>query len=308
MELKHLKAIAAVGEELHFTRAAQKLHCSNATLTVRISELEDELGVQLLKRNTRHVELTKAGAEFRRHALTIMSQVSAAVRTARKVAITNRFRIGGIDAALVDVLPDGHLRLEERSLEIETETMSADAAIFKLMESRVDLAIVYQQPSMLELDSICVRHEALVVAVAAASTLASRSEISPAHIAKETIILPDQHLDEHLFQLAQSYLFARGIQEENVKTKSNWQTSIAYVAAGRAVAFIPIWMTRFLPADVKARPLADAPPEYEVNLVWRNDVPNPIAGTVARRIAAHSEQLVKKSKTKLPNNRPANWT
>ena len=87
MELRHLKYFIAVAEAGSLTVAAgQKLHTTQPFLSRQMSDLEAEVGVQLLKRSVRGVELTAAGRVFLDHARVVLSQVEIAVESARRLA------------------------------------------------------------------------------------------------------------------------------------------------------------------------------------------------------------------------------
>src|SRR5690625_7877051 len=112
MNLRQMRYFVAVAEERHFGRAAARLHMAQPPLSQQIRSLEDDLGVQLLRRTTRRVELTEAGAAYLERAREILAAVDAAGHEARRVAAgsVGRLAVGCVGSATYSLLP----RSEER--------------------------------------------------------------------------------------------------------------------------------------------------------------------------------------------------
>ncbi len=107
MDLKQIRGFIAVAEEMHFGRAAERLHMAPTALSRLIRTLEEEIGVKLLLRTTRAVTLTRAGLGFLDDAKAILGATEAAARNAREIADSGgmTLRIGAIDAASSSFLP-----------------------------------------------------------------------------------------------------------------------------------------------------------------------------------------------------------
>ena len=108
MELRHLRYFVAVAEELHFRRAAERLHMSQPPLSQQIRALEEEVGATLLLRNQRRVELTAAGAAFLVRAREILAAVEDAAREARRVqrGEVGRLAVGFVGSAMYSFVPE----------------------------------------------------------------------------------------------------------------------------------------------------------------------------------------------------------
>src|SRR4051795_5181142 len=108
MELRHLRYFVAVAEELHFRRAAERLHMSQPPLSQQIRQLEEEVGAQLLLRNQHRVELTASGAAFLERAREILDAVEDAARQARRVqrGEVGRLAVGFVGSAMYSFVPE----------------------------------------------------------------------------------------------------------------------------------------------------------------------------------------------------------
>src|SRR5262249_52758037 len=108
MELRHLRYFVAVGEELSFTRAAERLHIAQPPLSQQIRQLEEELGVTLFERAARPVRLSEAGLLFFDRARELLAALEATVADTRRIGRgqAGRLVIGFAGSAMYAGLPD----------------------------------------------------------------------------------------------------------------------------------------------------------------------------------------------------------
>ena len=147
MELRHLRYFRAVAEELHFGRAAQRLHIAQPPLSQQIKQLEDELGVALLVRSTRRVELTAAGQDYLRQVEAILDSVDAAARRAQRIADGRQgnLAIGCVGSATYSLLPRFVRALREVLPDVDVSVrgeMLASEQLAALASGDIDLALL----------------------------------------------------------------------------------------------------------------------------------------------------------------------
>jgi len=140
MELRHLRYLMAVAEELNFGRAAIRLHISQPPLSQQIRQLEEELGVRLFDRTKRHVRLTEAGKRIVLEAQQILSQIDHFVQVASRVSegAIGRLSVagaGGVNDILVETLR--RFTQQYPSVHIELQLMNTALQIEALREEHV---------------------------------------------------------------------------------------------------------------------------------------------------------------------------
>ena len=150
MELRHVRYFVAVAEELHFGRAAERLHLAQPPLSRQIQQLEDEIGVVLLDRNRRKVELTDAGKEFLNEARKLLADADHAIVAAQRAA---RGELGTLSIAFVSstsyvFLPKVLTAFRSRypNVDLSLHEMSSGEQIEALLECRVHVGFI--RPAM----------------------------------------------------------------------------------------------------------------------------------------------------------------
>jgi len=203
VELRHLRAFAVTAEELHFTRAAARLHLRQQGLSAQIRHLERELGVNLFHRTTRSVTLTEAGEALRQHAVQILRALDAAVVDVRQSAAVAREVVtvcytptvsGDVLSAFLE---KAHATLAH--IRIGTcETWTPDT-VSGVVEGRFDVAIARCPPFAREISSIEIRREPLGVVLAEAHPLAAHEVIPREALAGMSLVIWERRISPTVF-------------------------------------------------------------------------------------------------------------
>lgn len=273
MELKQLRIFLAVADELHFGRAAERLHMAQPALSAQVRGLEDELGVRLFLRTTRRVSLTRAGESFLPEARATLAQAEAAAVAARTVAGEGAelLKVGGVDSATAGLLPQvvRRFRRDHPEVEIKVNEMLSAPALHALSNHHLDIAFVRVWPKDSHLAARHVLTEPIVAALPADHPLAARQAVPAQEIAKEPLVIPARSHRPILFDVVHDYFRSRGYEPRILQEANERHVIIAMVAAGLGVSLVPEWVTQFRRDDVVYRPLQGGGPLVEVYVVWR---------------------------------------
>ena len=192
MELRQLEAFVAVANELHFGRAAERLHLAAPTLSELIRRLERELGTPLFTRTTRRVALTGAGAELLARSKVILEEVAAAGAAVRRVAGGEAGTVRlGITPAVAPVLAPHLIALfaaQAPQVTVELQRMWLPGMTDALVGNRIDVAItcgLIPAPDGTANEVFCA--EPLLVGLRAEHRLAGRPTVALADLAHDVL-------------------------------------------------------------------------------------------------------------------------
>ncbi len=194
MELRHLRYFIALGEELNFTRAAERLHIAQPPLSQQIRQLEEELGVTLLQRNERPLRLTAAGGFFLDRARALLTSFEGAVADTRRIGRghSGRLAIGFVGSAMFVGLPEVVAAFRDRFPDVElvlNEMLAAEIAEC-LRQRRIDVG--FSRPPLSAENGFAQRvllQEPYVAVLPRHHRFADRAEIALAKLADEDFIL-----------------------------------------------------------------------------------------------------------------------
>ncbi len=280
MELRRLRYFVTVAEELHFGRAAQKLHMSQPPLSIQIRALEDEIGVMLLNRTQRHVALTHAGNAFLQEARRILAQVEQAVLTARRASRgeIGELAVGFISVADYNVLPSV-LREFRRRFPLVNLTLresTTDVQLQDLIEGRIDVGFALPPVNAPGIESVPVLREPLIAALPQRHPLAARSgKIALSALADSPFILFPRRMAPGLYDATVSFCRSAGFSPRVEQEAIQMQTIVSLVSAELGVALIPESLKNLQRTGVVYRALRERSPTTEIHLAWRggDDLP-----------------------------------
>jgi DNA-binding transcriptional LysR family regulator len=267
MELRQLRYFVAVAEELHFRRAAERLHISQPPLSQQIRALEDELGFVLLIRTRRRVELTPAGAAFLRDARALLGELDGAVATARRIDAgqTGRLRINFVGSALFSIVPGTVERFRRSRPGVEIE-LHERATVDQLRAVRAGLADVgLVRPPIEpggELSVRTVLRERTVAALPAGHPLAALSRVPLRRLAAQPLVLFPRDQAPGFHDLLIGALVGTGAHPAAprvIQYAPEMLTIIGLVAAGTGVSLVPESVQRLGLDGVTYRPVTGAP-------------------------------------------------
>ena len=279
MELRHLRYFIAVVEEGSLTLAADKrLHTAQPSLSRQIRDLEYQVGVELLSRSVRGVELTAAGKAFLDHARLALMQVDAAVEAARRAVQPARktFAIGFQTGHEMNWLPRAMhvLRDELKNIQVTvTSDYSPDLAE-ALARGRLDLAFLRVEPGY-DLGYHVVDREPLIVLMPSDHRLTAREAVRPQDFLGE-IFIGGSNKAHVLRAVTEDYLRRSELDIKLDHGVDNMAMAMSLVASTGGLALMPAYAKNLLPSSVVSRPLEGEAPTIEVAVGYSKSNTSPI--------------------------------
>jgi len=264
MELRHLRYFIAVAEEGSLTLAAEKrLHTAQPSLSRQIRDLETEVGVKLLVRGARGIELTPAGRVFLDHARLALLQVEVAGDAARRAAEPAKasFVLGFLTGHEVVWLPEvlRVLHNELPSIDISLASQSSPELAGALLRGKVDVAFMRREEQTPGLAFKLLFKEPLIAVLPSGHRLAASETVRPHDIEGEIFINPTKSAPI-LKRVIDDYAAKYRIRLAAAHDAENLAMAISLVASTGGITLLPLYARNLLPPSVVSRPLqGDSP-------------------------------------------------
>jgi LysR family hca operon transcriptional activator len=299
MELRHLRYFVAVADAGSLTVAAeQKLHTSQPSLSRQIRDLEDEVGVPLLTRRARGIELTPAGRAFLDHARVVLSQAEAAGEAARRVVHPAKpcFTMGFLTGHELTWMPEALriLRDELPNIDVMISSQYSPLLAEGLSKAKIDAAFLRREKGVPGLAFRLLVKEPLMVILPSDHRLTALKAISPKDLEGETFVIVSGTAPV-LRAVIDNYLKRSGIKITPAHEADNVTMGLSLIVSTRGVGLLPAYAQNFLPSSVTSRPLKGNTPTVDLVLGYRKSNDSPILKVLLSRLDELVARVSKKA-------------
>jgi LysR family hydrogen peroxide-inducible transcriptional activator len=294
LKLKDLRYLVAVADTRHFGRAAERSFVSQPTLSAQLKKLEEYLGVQLIERAPKRVQLTPAGEEIVDRARRIVDASEEIDELARghRVPLAGRLRLALLPTIGPYLLPNVAARLRRQlpRLELMLYEYQTDPMLEKLQSGEIDVGILALPVPMDGLDSHELYKEPFTVAMPSGHRLAQRSSIKVDDLDHETLLLLE---DGHCLRgQALDICASTAVHEKQDFRATSLETLRQMVAAGVGITLLPELAGRGAYGNARGvtiRPFAKPVPTRTIGAVWRKSTARRAAiQALCKQIEAHA--------------------
>jgi DNA-binding transcriptional LysR family regulator len=279
-----LRYFVTVAEELHFGRAAARLHMTQPPLSQTIQALEELLQAPLFLRNRRSVELTPAGHALLPEARRMLAHAAELPELVRAAAAgeSGRLSLAFISSADYSVLPPflRSYRAAFPQVQIVLQEATSDLQIEDLLHNRIDAGLVIPplpDKARAELDYLKVLDEPLILAAPAGlAALKGGAPVWLKDLPPLPLIIFPRPIAPSLHDAILGCFRAAGITPEIGQQAIQMQTIVSLVSAGMGLALVPQSVSNLMRPGVEYRALRDPSPQVETGLAWRRDNRSPV--------------------------------
>ena len=292
IELRHLRQFVAVAEELHFGRAAVRLHMTQPPLTMAIRQLEGLLGAVLFVRTRRSVALSPAGEALLPRARRMLADADELAPAARAASqgMMGRLRLGFVSTVgygdlplwlrgFREAVPGVELALREATLDVQLTAFAA---------GEIDAGFVLHAPGerFAGFEQLRVASEPLVLALPGDHRLAAAAAVHAGAILGEPLVIFPRAISPSLYDAVLLFYRARQVAPRIAQEAIQMQTIVNLVSAGIGLAWVPESVTRLQRPGVAYRRVPDAGLAAETSLIWPAPV-HPVVARFVEHVAGH---------------------
>lgn len=280
IELRHLRYFAAVAEELHFGRAAKRLHIAQPPLSQQIRRLEELLGYQLLIRTSRAVKLTSCGEALLERAGRSMDRIREDLEYVRRVGRgeTGYLRVGFIGSGMLTSLPTllREYRTKYPNVELRLGEFYTSNLVTAIGDGSVDVGFLRDGGPNTDLQVEPLLEERFVIVIPKLHRLADRTRIRIPDLRDEPFVFFPRAAGQTAWDRTVTLCEREGFRPRIVQEAPHWVTILSLVGAGIGVTIAPACIRTIAPKTVSCRPVSVQGASF-IELAYRRGESSPVA-------------------------------
>ncbi|MEG0183723.1 MAG: LysR substrate-binding domain-containing protein [Stenotrophomonas sp.] len=290
IDLRLLRQFVAVAEELHFHRAAARLHMSQPPLTAAMRRLEDAIGTGLIVRGNRTLGLTTAGQTLLVEARATLQQAEQALQRTRESAAgqTGSLRVGYVGSALYGRLPGLIRRFRHAFPHVQLHLQEATSRQQqqRLRDGGIDLGVLIPPIVATDLHLQAFDHDRLAIALPRAHRLLERAHLDVAALIDEPFVSWPSVEGIGFHAQVLGLCTAAGFTPRVVQEAQGMHAVLSLVAVEAGVAIVPASMAGFRPDEIAYRPIDGEQATFELQFCTRPESPSPVLRNFIEAAAA----------------------
>ena len=283
MKLHFLRYFVVLAEELHFRRAAEKLHITQPPLSKAIQALEQELEVQLLIRDSKRVELTQAGLAFLGEARHILDRVARASKVAKLVAkgMRGRLEIGITGSLIYREIPAivRQFQIEMPDVDVLLKEMSSADQLSELLRGQIHAGFINGATTPPQLSSLSLGFDEFVVCLSTDHPKANAKKLNLKQLCEERFVMFSREVSPANHDNVIAIFSRAGIHPQTAHAARQWLTIVAMVANGLGVSLVPRTMAKSRVHGVKFIEIEGHQLEAPALLAWNPSYYTPSLGS-----------------------------
>ncbi|WP_213803932.1 LysR substrate-binding domain-containing protein [Granulicella sp. dw_53] len=294
IELRHLRYFVAVAEELHFGRAALRLHLAQPPLSQQIRKLEEILGYALFVRTSRAVRLTSAGEVFLERAHRTLRNVQEDLEEARSIGRgeVGFLRVGFIGSAMLTPLPAmfGEYRRRYPKVHLQLHESFTSKLLLLIGDETIDAGFLRDGGPTPGFEVEVLFSEPFIAVVPRSHPLATRKTISADKLRDQPFVFFSPAAGAHAYEKAIAPCVERGFRPQVVQEAPQWLTLLRLVGAGLGVTIAPACVRQIASDDVVCIHLSGTQARSDIELAYRSGEDRAIVGSFASIAREHFQR------------------
>ena len=286
IELRHLRYFVAVAEELHFGKAARRLHLAQPPLSQQIRRLENLLGHALFVRTSRSVSLTAAGTAFLERARRTLRTMANDIEETRSVGRgeLGSLHVGFVGSGMLTTLPAILRRYREchPGVQLHLHESFTSRVTEGLESGRLDVGVLRDGDPMKDMTVHTIHSEPFVAVLPATHRRARQHSISPGSLRDEPFVYYPRSAGTRAFQKPLALCEEHGFRPQIVQEASHWLTILRLIGAGLGISIAPACVRRIASPEVVCLPLAGSKVRSDIEVAYPAGESRPIVERFAQ--------------------------